>query len=479
MDLVLGIDLGTSYFKLGLFDRQGNMRGLGRVAVATRRPAPEMRELAVDDFLQSLRQGLGQALDAAQALPRDIRALAYSSQANTFALLDANDRALTPFILWNDTRANPVSPKVEAHWNRPDFLERGGQDWRGPEFAIAKIEWLRSHAPELWQRARRIAFLADYLVYALTGRHAGDGGSLSLTGLYCQDRRAWWPEALEGLDLDAAMLPEPLLPGTLAAPATTRGAQVLGITPGTPVVVGSLDHHAAALGAGLASGDEMSESTGTVVACLHLLDRYAPRSGGLTGPGVHGRGWFQLAFGNNGAAPLEWYRDTYAPNLSIPDLLDLAADEPIGARGLIARPEAHESQGLEAFIGHSPPSGHGARVRAILESTAASLRRLVDTIRPKERPTRFLATGGGARSDLWLQIKADLLRAEFAVPTCEEPACLGAAMLAAPAAGWFDTPHQAALAWRGYRKTFRPNAQDSALYADWFASLPSQAAEKG
>ena len=479
MELVLGIDFGTSYFKLGLFDREGRMVGLGREAVEAREPQAGWRELDVETYWSALRRGLGDALEQAGAQAADIRAVSYSSQANTFLLLDDAMQPLTPFLLWTDVRATPVPEEAQRVWNHPRFLAESGQDWQGAEFAIAKFSWLRRERPDLWQRARRAAFICDYLTTTLTGRAAGDAMSLSLTALYNQKRRAWWPEGLETMGLDPAFLPEPLAPGTKIGEATEEGARCLGLAPGTAVAVGSLDHHAAAVGAGLVERDEMSESTGTVVACLHLLDSYQPRSGGLTGPGFEGRGYAQLAFGNNGAVPLEWYQKTHAPEMEIPELLELAAACPPGADGLTARPEAHTTQGFEAFVGHDPTRhGHGARVRAILESTAASLKELVDTLRPDDPPRRFIATGGGARSDLWLQIKADMLGAEFAVPVCVEPGCLGAAMAAAHAAGWFGSIDEAAHAWRAFRKTMKPTPEGREAYVRWLASRPTEASEQ-
>ena len=111
MELLLGIDFGTSYFKLGLFDREGVLRGLGRAAVKTE-GVPPRAEMPVERFWAALRKGLRQALDAAKAEAGDIAAVSYSSQANTFLLLDSADETLTPLIFWTDLRADPVEPAL-------------------------------------------------------------------------------------------------------------------------------------------------------------------------------------------------------------------------------------------------------------------------------------------------------------------------------------------------------------------------------
>ena len=147
MQLVLGIDLGTSYFKLGLFDREGELRGLGRVAVAPDVGDGSRCELPVERFWSHLAEALSQALAQAGAKAADVRALAYSSQANSFVLLDRRDEPLTPLILWTDARATPPDAAVEDLWGRSDFLPATGV---GPVAAV------------VGGRLRRVELRADH-----------------------------------------------------------------------------------------------------------------------------------------------------------------------------------------------------------------------------------------------------------------------------------------------------------------------------
>ena len=112
MKLFLGIDLGTSYFKVGVFDEQGQTRGLGRLGVEPVAPVPGHAELPVDQFWRLLRAGVGTALKMAAATPSDIAGVSYSSQANTFVLLGKGDEPLTPFILWTDKRVAALDPDL-------------------------------------------------------------------------------------------------------------------------------------------------------------------------------------------------------------------------------------------------------------------------------------------------------------------------------------------------------------------------------
>ena len=161
--------------------------------------------------------------------------------------------------------------------------------------------------------------------------------------------------------------------------------------------------------------------------------------------------------------------------MSIPELVDLAQEVPIGCDGLVAEFQADRYEALDGFKNRSAAHGRGHFVRAIMESTTASLAHLVDYLCPAGRPERIVATGGGARSDVWLQMKADALGVEFVRPECGEPACMGAAMLAAVAADWFCDVHAASEVWVKPSATFAPRPAQHRQYADWLKSLPADA----
>ena len=459
MELVLGIDLGTSCFKLGLFDRLGHLRGLGRVPVEPDEGAEIGRcELPVERFWAHLRTGLARALEQAGARASSIRAISYASQANSFLLLDNSARPLTPLILWPDRRADPVDPAVQTLWNRDDFLDTTGFRLASPEFCVAKLRWFQVHEPGMWDRAACVMTISDYLTFGLTDEAIGDEATASLLGLYHLRRHAWWDVALDSLGLRRMNLSSLLRPGSRGGQVSALGAQRLGVDPGLPFAVGTLDHHAAALGAGIGIAAPMSESTGTVLAVVRLTPDYAPSPDYCTGPDASCAGYFRLAFNGNGASVLEWYRRTHAPQHSVVELLRLAGHVPPGCDGLLARPCANTFNGLEGFMNAYGHPGHGHYARAILESTASSLSGLVAAASPEGPPDRIAATGGGAASDLWLQIKAAKLGIPVIASACREPACLGAALFAATATRWFPGLREAAGAMLSPTRAFVPDS---------------------
>lgn len=450
MSLLLGIDLGTSYFKVGLFDETGEVRGLGRVAVPARVPRPGWCELGVGEFWETLRAGLGAALAQAGATARDIRALSYSSQASTFLLLDARDQPLTPLVMWTDARGAPAPDELQTFARTEAFRRAIGFEGLSDQSAATKWRWFQRQTPALWSRARAMMTISDYLTFALTGERAGDASTAAFLAAYDLESGFWWPEALRKFGVESTQLSAPLRPGSPCGRTGAAAQELLGVPSGVPFAVGALDHHAAALGAGLERLADASISTGTVLAALALVDTPTLQAGCYHGRHTDGSRCWRLAFDARGAGQLEDYQKRFAPKWTIEELLARAAQAPAGS--------GWETPGV---------GEHGAAVRAILERVAATHAGLVHTVATGRGPIRNVAaTGGGARSALWLQITADLLGLAVITPACTECACLGAAMFAANAAGMQASIVEAAQAMVHAGQIFEPDATRATLYRE-------------
>jgi sugar (pentulose or hexulose) kinase len=432
MTLLLGIDLGTSYFKVGLFDPQGGLKGLGRVAVDVDTPQPGRVELPVGRFWALLRNGLAAALHQAGATAAEIAGVAYSSQANTFLLVDRHEDPLTPLVLWTDARASELDERWREFTLSGEFGRTTGFNGSTSHAAAAKWLWFQKHEPQLWAQAQGVMTLADYFAFVLTGERVGDAGTAALLGIYDLGAQAWWPRAQEYYGVAGKRFSAPLRPGTVRGKTVAAAEKLLGLPRGISFAVGGLDHHVAALGAGLGSVADASISTGTVLAAVALCDRVTPMPRCYHGPHFEGGAFYRLAFDPRGAGQLEEYRQGFAPESSIEQLI----------------------ASVEKLPGASYE--RGAAVRAILEKIAIAHRELLFRLRAGTPVRRVVATGGGARSEVWLQIKADILGLPVVAPASAESACLGAAMLASVAAGVHGALPNAAKTMARPGKTFLP-----------------------
>lgn len=468
MSLFLGIDLGTSYFKAALFDYDGELKGLARRPVQKCETDNSIQELKVDVFWTTLKECIGDAVIMAACRPGDIQAMSYSSQANSIVLLDENNEPLTKIILWTDTRVNQLQPSMQALSDRDDFTDTTGIG--GPlslNTCIAKISWFQEHQPYLWQRVKRIMTISEYLTFILTDETVTDFSTTSLTGYQDIKAKGWWKEALDVANLHQSFLSNPERTGKLIGPITKVGAEKLGLSAGIKFCLGGLDHHMAAIGAGLCQGNNISESTGTVLASVRYINQYEPKKNVFTAQGLDNDHFFQLTYNENGASTLEWYQKNFGNGLTIEELLDDAGTVEPGSSGLFARPVASAFHGLSGFCHKNPYHQHGHYVRAILESTALSLKEIIDVLGPVDAYERIISTGGGAISRLWVQIKSDMTGKEFFIPQYNESACLGAAMLAAISTGLFANIYEASTKWIKRKEIVQPNPVHYRFYAYW------------
>ncbi len=430
MSRYLGIDLGTTYFKAGVYDADGRLCGLGRESVL-KVSENDRCELSVSDFWKTVSGAISQALSEAGIPASAIDAVSYSSQANSFVLLDAAGVPLTPLILWCDHRAKGECEKLRALDAAPGFTRTTGLGIAlDEEFMLSKLAWFQKHEALVWDQTRYVMTISDYLVYGLTGSRVGDRSTAAMTAMLDVALGRWWLEALEAFGLKEDMLSTPMPSGTLAGKVTGRGASLAGLKEGTPVYLGCLDHYAVAIGAGILAGRRISESTGTVLAAVGYREGYSPRKGVITGPGPQAGRYFQMAFDSNGATAVEWYQNNYAPGKTILQLEDEARRVPAGCDGLKALPRSDTYPGLEGFVNIRPEHTPGHFLRAIFESTAATLVGLVDALDPERQVTEIIPSGGGARNTLWLQIKEDMLQRKYLPQASGELATKGAATIA-------------------------------------------------
>ncbi|MST93677.1 MAG: hypothetical protein EXS33_00125 [Pedosphaera sp.] len=451
MALLLGIDFGTSYFKVGLFDATGALQGLGRVAVTKESPMPGRSELPVPQFWRLLRKGLAEAMARAGAKADDITGLSYSSQANTFVLLDCHDEPLTPLVIWNDRRAHPVERAVAEFGDTEKFRRTTGFAGLAAEFAAVKLRWFQRLEPAVWARTTRVMTLPEYFTFALTGEMAGDASTAALTGLCSAAKGGWWPEALEFFRVAPDVLSNLLRPGSPCGVTVSRARDLLGLPAGIHFAVGGLDHYMAAIGSGIGRLGEASISTGTVLAALQLVDKIEPVRDCFHGPHFGG-GFYRVAVDPAGAGQLEDYQRQSAPHLTLAQLTAWAATVPPGASEETGRREQGDMW-------------HAIMVRGMMERISATHRRLLLRLQTDWPAARVIATGGGARSSEWLQINADMLGATVVAPRCHERACLGAAAFAAVAAEFFPDIQQALLGMVHSDRIVEPQAPNVAIYA--------------
>lgn len=443
---VLGIDLGTTNYKACLYTADGTLAGTGSAPVNYDTDDAGKVELPVERCLQLVRSAIEAAAEEAKAELSQVQAIAYSTQANTFLLADEHAQPLTPLVVWIDHRTRQFPDDYQAIAATEEFLQVVGFNTIAPGMMVANIDWFRQHQPDTWAAARYIMTLPDYIVYLLTGSRIGDSGSCALLGLWDIRGNQWWDKALNAADISEEQLPRLLYPGSAAGHVSRAGSELFGLPCGIPVVVGSLDHHVAAIGAGAGKTAPFSVSTGTVLCATCLDDRYEVDPKLCMGPGMNGKGYYRIAWHNHGTRALNWYRDKYAPDHSIEQLLQLASAVPadVALPGVTLCP--WEQPADPGFADGHGAEDHGLYTRAILCSMVDLLDNMLQSLQPDLVPQGIVVTGGGARCAFWMQMIADRINAPVYRSASSEAGCLGAAVLAAVGAEWYHDIEEASAA---------------------------------
>jgi sugar (pentulose or hexulose) kinase len=468
MSFFLGIDLGTSYFKAGIFDEQGKLKGLGRCAVVKETGDGNCYELPVSVFWQTLRRCIDEAIQKSGISEKQLKALSYSSQANSFILLDRSMKPLSPIVLWPDQRIEEMPDSLQTFIEKPDFLQKTGLGIQpGVQSLMAKLYWYRTIHPQIWKQVRSVMTISDYFTFSLTNEYVGDYSTASMTGLLDVSGRQWWDNALEVVNLDKNHLSTPVSTGTFIGKITKKGTVLTGLASGTLFFSGALDHHMVAIGAGFQGYDYISESTGTVLASVGIRPTYQVREGVNIAPGLKDNEYFEMSYEENGAVVLEWYQKNYAPDLSIVQLLALAEKIEIGSGGLVALPNANKYNDLKGFMNQAGYHLPAHFARSILESICLSLYGLLKKLDMTDRVKAIIPSGGGAQSKFWIQIKADILNKTFLQPDCNELACKGAAMLGFTGSMHVPDMDEAMKKWVRFEQEINPKPANVEKYKNW------------
>ncbi len=433
---VLAFDFGTSYFKAALVDAAGTILHVRREPTPITRVGPRSEidprrfKQIVIDMVRSLASQSPDGL-------ADVRVVSFCTQANTFILLDANDEPLTPLIVWDDARAIELQPWLDQWTSEMRPGQITGIGHLTHQFSPAKFRFLADHNASLWKRVRRICFLGDYFTRWLTGAHATDASIAAMSGLFDVQSWRWSAELCDRVGVNVDWLPEVIPSGSNVGTTRNQAADDLGLPADCQMVMGCLDQHAGAIGVGNLSPGSISETTGTVLATVRCVDAFRPAeidSPILCGPaGMPGRFYLMVA-GDTSANLLESYRNLLPDRPSF-EQLDQAAAAYTEDIPQLAWPEPGEDwrEPLRQWATTQPP---GQVVRAIHQAVANALAEQVHLLAGDDLPTLIHCAGGAAKSRLWLTIKANTLGIPMRMPTCEDPALLGAAALAAPVLKW-------------------------------------------
>ena len=471
--LTLAIDVGTGSVRSALVDAKGNILMIAAREHEQIVPQFGWSEQRPGDWWQGVVETIREVLDEVPNASSNIDAIAACGQMHGTVLVDDRGKLVRDTApLWNDKRtASYVAAFERLH--RPesylaDTANPATSAWPG-----FKLQWLRDNDPDAYRRTAAVLMPKDYINLQLTGEIAMDRTDGGASFLMDPSTKEWSETMIRLLDLDRAKLAPLRNPVEILGYVTATAAIETGLREGTPVLVGAGDYPAALLGSGVCRPGVGSEVMGTsaiitAVSGQPLLDAAVCNVGTVEG------NWGAFMLLESGGDAMRWARRAFhEKQLSYSDIVGRAEEAPPGSERLLFMPylvgeRLGEHRNARAqYFGIGASHGLAHMHRAILEGVAFAVKRhinVLDTISgvPLER---IIASGGGAKTKLWMKIKASVYNIPILVPAEAECGIVGCAIMAATATGRFANLLAAVDDHVSYVDEIMPDARWSEIYA--------------
>jgi len=481
--LLLGLDIGTSGGRAVLFDVAGRPVARASQAWAPHLPRPEWAELDAE----AVWKALGLLLqELAGRMPLDrVAGVGISAQLTTLCL-DAAGAPVLPAFPWLDRRAEAEAAHLQMAAGRQQLAEVSGRR-AAPERPAAVVRWIQRHELAAWTRTSSVCTVKDFLVLRLTGILATDEPHASYSLLFHVGKKCWDPGLCRLADVPMSRLPRVLPSSAVVGAVREMVARESGLPAGIPVVAGGPDGTLASLGAGLTNPGMAADVAGTTdVVFVCLAQPRMDLTGGLvTNAHACPDRWVLGGPTTTTGGALTWFAENVAGSTDFATLDREAAAVPPGCDGLLCLPAlvgertpVWDPQARGAFIGLALGHRRGHLIRAILEGGACIVRRVLQAIlRLGERVEEVRLVGGAAGSDLWAQIKADVLGVPIRRMPIREASALGAAILASVGARIFPDVPTAAHTMTGAGELICPQPEHRARYDEVFAAFERASGE--
>lgn len=479
--LIGGLDIGTTGCKLSVYDENGSFVCNSYREYEVRRQGGE-HEIDASTIFGAVREVI-----RATAAEHELAAIGVTSFGETFVALDENDEVLLPAMLYTDPRGQDECAELCEKLGARRLIEISGTKPHSM-FSLPKIMWIQKHLPEVYAKIRRILLMGDYVAYLLTGNACIDYSLAARTMALDIRKKCWSEEIFAAAGVNASLLSTPVPTGSIVGTMKPSLAEELGVKGEITIVIGAHDQVATTVGAGIFEAGEAVDGTGTV-ECIVPIFHEIPENEELYNKGYSvvpyalENTYACYAFSFTGGAVLKWFRDHFTARIENADNIyaELDRNAPTDPTGILVLPHFAgaatpymDNGSRAAIVGLTLEHGENDLYKALMEGVTYEMMLNVEQLeRFGIRPTRLYATGGGASSDVWLQIKADILNRPFTALSAKEVGAAGTCMLAGVAIGLYKDLREAKSVFVKERKTYEPRAEQASAYQPYYHAYRS------
>lgn len=474
---LLGIDLGTTGCKAGVFGLDGRCIATAYREYDMLHPQPGWSELDSVAVWAKTRAVIAEV--AAKTSHDPISALAVSAFGEAFVPVSRDRRILDHSILCVDDRGRDHVERLLAHFGR-ETLYGINPNLLGPNYSLPKLLWLREHRPDIFEQADYFLLWSDFVAFMLGCDPVTNNSHANRTLLFDLDRNDWSDELLTWSGIPRHKLGPVVSGGTIIGTVSTTMANELGLPQGIAIVAGGHDQCCNALGCGGIAAGRAVYGLGSF-DCITPLYRKPAKPLDMLRENLniehHVLPDLHVSFlYNQGGLLVKWFRDTFAAADVPPagcDIYDVLEHEiPSAPTRLLVLPHFdppphYPTQTSGVIVGLKMDTHRGEILKAIREGTTLFFMRSLEAlVHLGIDTTEFIASGGGAKSDSGLQLRADILGVPFVRPKTTEAGVLGAAMLAGLATGVFAKAEDAVAIFVKRDRVFEPDAGRHAIYRE-------------
>ena len=451
MSYYLGIDIGTSSTKTILIEPGGRIVSEASQAYPLYHPKPLWSEQDPEDWWSAVCKTVKAAVRKAKVKPAAVKGIGLSGQMHGSVFLDKKDKVIRKALLWNDQRTDAECEEIESLAGGRKKLIKMVANPALTGFTAPKILWLRNNEPKKFDRVRKVLLPKDDVRRRMTGTYATEVSDASGMLLLDVAKRKWSKSLLSKLGLDRDLFGEVFESEDVTGTLTSAAAKALGLTTDCVVVGGAGDCAANALGTGVVNSGTLSMSLGTSGVMFVHSDKMKVDPTGRLHTFCHAvrDKWHMMGVTLTAAGALNWFVETMAKELAsgkkdpFKTLIAEANKIPVGSEGLFFLPYLSGERTPHAdpyargsFVGLTLKHQRGHLTRSILEGVAYALRDSLAIIKELDVPVKkIIASGGGAKSEVWREIQAGVMGQNVVRINAEQGPAFGVALLAAVGGG--------------------------------------------
>ena len=489
MPYLLGIDIGTSGTKTLICDHKGTVHATAMAEHPISSPRPGWSEQDPRDWWNATCKATKAVVKKAGIKPSDITGIGLSGQMHGSVFLGEGPDPLRPALLWNDQRTAEQCRQIEEKAGGREALIELVANPALTGFTAPKILWVRENEPKVYAKTRHLLLPKDYIRYRMTADYATEVSDASGMLLLDVVNRKWSDRLLGLLDIDHALLPKLYESPQITGALHEEGAKAMGLRVGIPVVGGAGDQAAGAVGNGIVAPGIVSATLGTsgVVFAhsdlptrdpkgrVHTMCHAVPGKWCVFGCMLSAGGSFQwlrnqLGAEETAAAKKKKKIDPYEL------LIARAQLAPPGCEGLFFMPYLTGERcphpdpfARGGWIGLTSRSTRDMLIRSVLEGVTFGMRDAIEIMKQMDIPiSQVRASGGGARSDFWRQLQADIYNLPIVITNAAEGPAYGVALLAGVGTGVWNSVEEACRKCIRAKTKITPRRKSAAHYQRFY-----------